>query len=128
MPVLLIVAYVFLLTKPAKTLPSSSPAEEQESLLKSTQQNSSSRRRIKLKLINRKEAKYFVAHLKYMPHLIQYMVPLFFVYIGEYMINQGLFELLYYSNTTLGSICLDQMDQYRWLACTLYYSDDVILI
>ena len=52
------------------------------------------------------------------------MIPLYLVYISEYMINQGLFELLYYKNTRLGSICLDQKDQYRWWATP----HDVIVI
>ena len=68
----------------------------------------------KLRLINWKEAKLFVGHVKYIPHLFKYMVPLYVVYISEYMINQGLFELLYYPNTSIGSICLDQQAQYRW--------------
>ena len=54
--------------------------------------------------------------MKYIPYLVKYMMPLYLVYVSEYMINQGLFELLYYKNTRLGSICLDQKDQYRWWA------------
>jgi battenin len=106
-PVFLVLAYLFLLTKPAKLLPSqnshsSSPAENEN------------KRRIKFKFINREEARYFVSHVKYVPHLVKFMIPLYLVYISEYMINQGLFELLYYKNTRLGSICLDRKDQYRW--------------
>ena len=110
LPLLLTLTYLFLLSKPSKTLPTST---EGHSLLDSTQ-SQSNRRRIKLKIINWKEAKYFIGHVRYMPRLLKYMVPLFFVYISEYMINQGLFELLYYDNTRLGAICLDQKDQYRW--------------
>jgi battenin len=106
-PVFLVLAYLFLLTNPAKLLPSqnshsSSPAENNKT------------RRIKFKFINREEARYFVSHMKYVPHLVKYMMPLYLVYVSEYMINQGLFELLYYKNTRLGTICLDQKDQYRW--------------
>ena len=112
-PVVLLITYLFILGKPAKTLPGSTVREDQQSLI-SNQQGGSGRRKIKFKLINRKEAEFYLGHLKYMPHLLKYMVPLFFVYIGEYMINQGLFELLYYPNTHVGALCLDQAAQYRW--------------
>ena len=124
MPLLLTLTYLLLLTKPAKTLPASE--EDDPSLHDSSAQSQSNQRRIKLKFINWREAKYFIGHLRYMPRLLKYMVPLFFVYISEYMINQGLFELLYYDNTRLGALCLDQKDQYRWLAShdvTLFYCD-----
>lgn len=42
------------------------------------------------------------------------MIPLFAVYAAEYLINQGLFELLYYENTHIGGLCLNQHAQYRW--------------
>ena len=54
-------------------------------------------------------------HVRYIPHLFKYMVPLFLVYAAEYSINQGLFELLYNENTHIGGLCLDQHAQYRWL-------------
>lgn len=41
--------------------------------------------------------------------LIKYMIPLFLVYWAEYFINQGLFELLYFKNSTFA-----HKDQYRW--------------
>lgn len=40
--------------------------------------------------------------------LLKYMIPLFLVYLAEYMINQGLYELLYYN------CWLNQAQQYRW--------------
>ena len=40
--------------------------------------------------------------------LLKYMFPLFLVYLAEYTINQGLFELLYYK------VWLNQASQYRW--------------
>jgi len=40
--------------------------------------------------------------------LLKYMVPLFLVYVAEYTINQGLYELLYYDTW------LTQNQQYRW--------------
>ena len=122
-PVMLVVAYLFLLTKPAKTL-SQTPQSHPTSPTEQQPEQDKGRRRVKLKFINREEARYFISHVKYVPHLVQYMVPLYLVYISEYMINQGLFELLYYPNTRLGSICLDQRDQYRWLATP----HDVIVI
>ena len=69
-------------------------------------------------LSRRERAKVRLKHLwenvKYIPHLLQYMVPLFFVYLAEYMINQGLFELLFYHGTRLGRLQLGHMAQYRW--------------
>ena len=105
-PVILITTYLLLLTKPSKTLPSRDDDNAQSA--------SSGNRRIKFKMINWTEKKYFVSHIKYIPHLMRYTVPLFCVYISEYMINQGIFELLYYENTTLGTLCLTQQTQYRW--------------
>lgn len=48
--------------------------------------------------------------LRYMATLLKYMLPLGLVYLFEYFINQGLFELVYFEN-----IWLDQQSQYRWL-------------
>jgi hypothetical protein len=56
---------------------------------------------------------YWWAHVKYIPNLWRYMVPLFFVYAAEYMINQGFFELLYNPNTHIRSLCISQEAQYR---------------
>ena len=56
---------------------------------------------------------YWLAHVKYIPRLWKYMVPLFFVYAAEYMINQGFFELLYNRDTHVGSLCISQEAQYR---------------
>ena len=41
--------------------------------------------------------------------LRKYMIPLFLVYFAEYLINQGLYELLYYPVSWL-----TQDEQYRW--------------
>ncbi|XP_034279277.1 battenin [Pantherophis guttatus] len=41
--------------------------------------------------------------------LLKYLIPLSVVYFAEYFINQGLFELLYFQNTTL-----NHPEQYRW--------------
>ncbi|XP_065182804.1 battenin-like [Sycon ciliatum] len=42
--------------------------------------------------------------------LLQYMVPLFFVYFAEYLINQGLYELMIWRTC----IFIDPGEQYRW--------------
>lgn len=68
-----------------------------------------------LKLFNAEEVGLYKAHVRYIPHLFKYMVPLFLVYFAEYAINQGFFELLYNPNTHIGGYCLDQGTQYRWL-------------
>uniref|UniRef100_A0A6M2DWD4 Battenin n=1 Tax=Xenopsylla cheopis TaxID=163159 RepID=A0A6M2DWD4_XENCH len=52
----------------------------------------------------------FKSKLKAIPPLFKYMIPLLLVYLLEYFINQGLFELIYYDN-----IFIDQKEQYRWL-------------
>lgn len=49
--------------------------------------------------------------IRYMPSLVlYYMMPLCGVYLFEYFINQGLFELIDFRN-----IWLDKRSQYRWL-------------
>ena len=45
--------------------------------------------------------------------LIKYMIPLGLVYYSEYLINQGIFELLYYPSTFLS-----HQQQYRWYQLT----------
>ena len=50
----------------------------------------------------------FLIRFLFIRNLWRYMIPLVIVYVFEYMINQGLFELLYYNNT-----CFDQNVQYR---------------
>ncbi len=68
----------------------------------------------RVKLFNREELGYWWSHMKYIRHLLfPYMVPLFGVYIAEYMINQGLYELFIYPHTHLGSIKINQGAQYR---------------
>jgi len=43
------------------------------------------------------------------PSLFKYMIPLGIVYFFEYMINQGLFELLYFTESAIS-----HSQQYRW--------------
>lgn len=48
--------------------------------------------------------------IQYSPKLLKYVIPLFAVYISEYFINQGLYELIFFPD-----IWLDHSSQYRWL-------------
>lgn len=50
------------------------------------------------------------AKLRHLPSLAKYFFPLTLVYLAEYFINQGLFELIYYPEITY----LDHAAQYRW--------------
>ena len=47
--------------------------------------------------------------MKLIPPLLKFMIPLFVVYLVEYTINQGLYELLYFKVAWLS-----QAEQYRW--------------
>uniref|UniRef100_A0A182QYB2 Battenin n=1 Tax=Anopheles farauti TaxID=69004 RepID=A0A182QYB2_9DIPT len=47
--------------------------------------------------------------IRYIPSLFIFMIPLILVYLLEYFINQGLFELVYFPG-----IWLSQSAQYRW--------------
>ncbi|XP_043471457.1 battenin isoform X2 [Leptopilina heterotoma] len=49
--------------------------------------------------------------LRLVPTLLKYMLPLGLVYLLEYFINQGLFELIEFNNISW----LGPSDQYRWL-------------
>ncbi|XP_055687173.1 battenin [Lutzomyia longipalpis] len=52
----------------------------------------------------------FRQKIRYVPKMFKYMIPLTLVYLFEYFINQGLFELVYFPG-----IWLDKANQYRWL-------------
>ena len=52
----------------------------------------------------------FYSKLKVIVPLIKYMVPLFLVFFTEYLINQGLFELIYFKDNYLIS---NHSSQYR---------------
>ncbi|XP_062520770.1 battenin-like isoform X2 [Corticium candelabrum] len=58
----------------------------------------------------------FTTMLLLLRPLLKYMVPLFFVYMAEYLINQGLMELLTYSQCVSW---IGHKAQYRWFQ-TLY--------
>lgn len=42
--------------------------------------------------------------------LLKYMIPLFLIFYSEYVINQGLYELMYFKDSTL---IKDHSSQYR---------------
>lgn len=48
--------------------------------------------------------------------LFKFMIPLFFVYFGEYFINQGLVELIEFDCSH--GFGLSQLSQYRWYQVT----------
>nr|CAD7411867.1 unnamed protein product [Timema cristinae] len=50
--------------------------------------------------------------LKSIPMLFKFMLPLGGVYLFEYFINQGLFEMIDFHNNNIG---LSHSEQYRWL-------------
>ena len=111
-PVVMLLTYIFLLGKPKDPV-------EVEGIYVSVQKTDTDQRLAKKKgidkFINRDEAKFWLLHVRYCPHLFKYMLPLFLVYFAEYSINQGFFELLYNANTHLWGYCMDQFAQYRWL-------------
>ncbi|VVC45924.1 Major facilitator superfamily domain,Batten's disease protein Cln3, subgroup,Batten's disease protein [Cinara cedri] len=55
------------------------------------------------------EIESFSVKLSYIPSLFKYMIPIGLVFFFEYLINQGLFELVYFEN-----IWLTHAEQYRW--------------
>lgn len=55
----------------------------------------------------------FKEQLRYVPSLLKYILPLLLVYVFEYFINQGLFELIYFPD-----IWIDNKEQYRWFQVT----------
>lgn len=57
--------------------------------------------------------KSFKEKIIYMKTLIHFMIPLALVYLFEYFINQGLFELVYFPD-----IFLEDSEQYRWYQVT----------
>ena len=116
MPILMEIAYLFILTAPNHWVATSDellspPPEEKSMQLETTlgpRQQEFSIERVKVAM------SWLRDQARYIPNLFRYMVPLFVVFAAEYMINQGLFELLYYRNTSLGTWCLDEHLQYRW--------------
>lgn len=52
----------------------------------------------------------FKQKLNYVPSLLKFIIPLTLVYLFEYFINQGLYELVHFPD-----IWLSQKDIYRWL-------------
>ncbi|XP_056646881.1 battenin [Diorhabda sublineata] len=69
------------------------------------------------KLVNNEEVKNpkaaFVKKLKLLPGLIKYIIPFTLVYVFEYFINQGTFELI-----RINQSGMDPEKQYRWFQVT----------
>ncbi|KAL5475113.1 hypothetical protein EMCRGX_G027171 [Ephydatia muelleri] len=121
LPILMGVAYLFLLTTPHQQVAKVdrdiivSSEDEKSIQLQSLDGKREQMYSTKVTGIRIKSAGAWLgAQTRYVPNLFPYMVPLFIVFAAEYMINQGLFELLYYRNTSLGTWCLDGHLQYRW--------------
>ena len=125
----MMVTFIFVLGKPGKIIPSSDkrineqledeppkmnekPFEEAEPFIR--EEEETEKKKTKLKLFNKEELAYWWRHMQYVPRLWKYMLPLFVVYIAEYMINQSLFEQLYNPGTSVFGKCINQDTQYRW--------------
>ncbi|XP_057306909.1 battenin-like [Hydractinia symbiolongicarpus] len=96
-PVIFAVAFLFILKMPNDIQFFSNTSKEEIPVLTHNigqDQTKAMSTRMKLKLV--------------LP-LWRYMLPLFFVYLAEYTINQGLYELVYYDVSWLS-----QGAQYRW--------------
>ncbi|XP_053327183.1 battenin [Spea bombifrons] len=104
-PVLLLLSYFFLL-KPPASLPRWVFPKTLDTCLSDQQpliQDSGSREtdiRSHLTLSQK---------WKIIKTLLKYMIPLSTVYFAEYFINQGLYELIYFPNISMG-----HSEQYRW--------------
>ncbi|CAF1047628.1 unnamed protein product [Rotaria sp. Silwood1] len=73
------------------------------------------------KIINEKAtSKTFRERLKLVKPLLKYMIPLTIVYFAEYLINQGLYELIFFRNTSI-----PHPAQYRWYS--VFYQVGVFL-
>ena len=129
MPLVMLVSYFLLLGKAGKTAPPRQEAgsgreeedeteDETAALISPKVQSRGGGKRWRerwreVKCFNREEKEAWRSHVKYIPRLVKYMVPLFLVYMAEYMINQGLFELLYHGDTHLGKLTVGHGEQYR---------------
>ena len=91
---------ILLMPEQAKICCNRSNHGENESLLGDESRNNSQQDRVSYMPL--------LSKLEMMKPLLRFMVPLFLVYLAEYTINQGLYELLYYDTW------LKQAQQYRW--------------
>lgn len=101
-PLLQAITFFIILKEPNLDNSRISPSTSTESLIDHTDINdeaSSSETPLDLK-----------QKIQYSPKLLKYVIPLFTVYISEYFINQGLYELIFFPD-----IWLDHSAQYRWL-------------
>ncbi|XP_062581936.1 battenin-like [Saccostrea cucullata] len=101
-PALMFISFFFVIKKPNKFYQKEyivKYSEDTSSLLKDSEDAAD---KIKRRLTIRDK-------LHLLKPLMKYMVPLCVVYIAEYFINQGLYELLYFND-----IWLSEKEQYRW--------------
>lgn len=105
-PVLLLASYFFLLTSPEPQDPGGEEEAERaarQPLMSSEDSEASERKPDSNSSLSLHE-KWTV-----FKGLQRYIIPLILVYFAEYFINQGLFELLFFRNTSLS-----HAQQYRW--------------
>ncbi|KAH9490729.1 G1/S-specific cyclin cln3 [Bulinus truncatus] len=95
-PILMMVAFFLILTKPEHEMTQAVKNVIDNESHVSTLDNKSQQLTLKDKF-------------KLIPRLLMYMIPLVLVYFGEYFINQGLHELLYFNGQWLS-----KHEQYRW--------------
>ncbi|KAK0058494.1 battenin [Biomphalaria pfeifferi] len=100
-PVLMIVAYFIILTRPELK-------EDNDIEMISSKVNDKIDVKEK-KDVTLKKKLILKDKFKLIPNLLKYMVPLILVYFGEYFINQGLHEFLYFNGQWLS-----KSEQYRW--------------
>lgn len=133
MPLVMIVSYFLLLGKAGKAPPPREEAgsegeeedDETKALISSESESGGgggggerktwAERWREVRFFKKEEKEAWRSHVAYIPRLVKYMVPLFLVYVAEYMINQGLFELLYQGDTHLGKLTIGHGEQYRIL-------------
>lgn len=129
-PLIQLIAFCFLLREPNRAWTTLSSASSATSLIDHTYGQDTS---------NLQPSLSFKQRLRFMPKLLKYILPLFTVYLCEYLINQvrskskmqlpydhlqlssdafyfynqGLFDLIFFPN-----IFLNHSEQYRWLQIT----------
>lgn len=93
-PAMMAISYFFILPKP----------EEKDDVIDMAVQRQINEEEIKDPMVA------FKKKLKLIPGLMKFMIPLGLVYLFEYFINQGTFELVNFENWIY-----DHKEQYRWL-------------
>eukprot|EP00117_Sycon_ciliatum_P012373 scpid74062/ scgid5569/ Battenin; Protein CLN3 len=96
---------------------SDNEANEGDAIFSDPSQPQTSGRRKKLKPPGASAKMTLREKLMLLPPLLKYMIPLFFVYYAEYLINQGLYELMIWRSC----IFIDPGEQYRWFQATYQF-------